>query len=502
MSDRDIDKHCKVVLSAIVPHRTDLLEQALYQLTLDHFQDKVLKVIFGLLERYASLTSGGILTRDALLDILKSRFDAGKTALYTETFQILLETKVLDSDFLWSLDQIKELAVEKSTEETIVTAMEIFRTGLEDAKGNMLKGHEDARSYVLERFSFIDHSAQANVAPEGNMRHEGTALSADYASRKASKAQGKLSGVLLGIPEIDRYTQGTQPGDLNLFAAMTGTGKSALVAQAAWSAVVEQGKNVVLFTTETLKDHMRRRIICRHSCLPDFGLREGLNSRDIKNASLSDHDEKIYEEVIGDFTTNPAYGNLQIAQMPRGATIASCEQRLYMYQKKFNVDYVIIDYLRLLSSSRKRNDQREELSLILIEAKELARTFDNGRGFPLNSPWQVSRAQWEVANRNGYYTHAALAETSEASNISDIIITLLAPSDSDSRYLELKAQILKNRDGETASGISVTVDYATSKFSSDKPNGYGLNMGSSSSSGYSTQLTGSSFDGAEYSTLL
>ena len=109
---------------------------------------------------------------------------------------------------------------------------------------------------------------------------------------------------------------------------------------------------------------------------------------------------------------------------------------------------------------------REELSEILKGAKLLSVGFDNGRGVPLVSPWQVSRAAREAAETLGQYTSAATSETAEATNSPDIILGLLAPTDNTERRTDITMQILKNRDGETANGITVEVDYATCHFRS------------------------------------
>jgi replicative DNA helicase len=171
-------------------------------------------------------------------------------------------------------------------------------------------------------------------------------------------------------------------------------------------------------------------------------------------------------EVVTDLTTNPAYGEVYIAQVPRGATIASIEQRMYRVQRHMHIDLVVMDYLALLASDRKRQTNREELAAIMKEAKQVSTTFDGGRGVAFASPWQVTRAAREQAERIGMYTSASLSETAEATNSADGIISLLAPTDNTDRRTEVTMQLLKNRDGETANGLMVAVDYATCHFSS------------------------------------
>jgi hypothetical protein len=59
-----------------------------------------------------------------------------------------------------------------------------------------------------------------------------------------------------------------------------------------------------------------------------------------------------------------------------------------------------------------------------------------------------------------------LAETSEATNSPDLLISVLEPEDNNDRYAMLKGQILKARDGITSASIMIQADYATSTFSS------------------------------------
>lgn len=256
------------------------------------------------------------------------------------------------------------------------------------------------------------------------------------------------------------------------------THNTTLTIQASWSAAVEQGKNVVFFSTETVREQIRRKIIARHSRLEKFGLPQGLNTRDLKNGTLSPEEEEIYQKVVEDFTTNPAYGRIYIVQVPRSASITSLDHQLRRLQNIFHIDFVVMDYLALLTPERSRTSTREELANILKEAKKVATSFDNGRGVPFLSPWQVSRAARDDAERIGSYTSRALSETAEATNSADMIVSLLAPLDNSDRIAMLTMQVLKNRDGETAQSIMVEVDYANAYFRSRT----GVSLGDSASS--------------------
>jgi replicative DNA helicase len=457
-------EHCKIVLAAIIPDRRDLLDVALRHLTPEHFPDVTARALFVMLERYAAVT-GAILSRPALTDILASaRADAGRVALYEETYDQLAGYPADEAAFRWSLEQIRELAADRATGEALTAAMEILTRGTQDERGQQLRGHTDARQHVLQRFAEIDRDLSMQDAPEGDMRTEGGDILADYAARKTARIHGHHVGVEFGIPELDARVNGIGRGELCLFVGYTSEGKTSAMVQLGWHATVAQARNTVILTTETLRAQVRRRLIARHSCLEHFGLGDGLNSRDIKIGNLNAEQEAAFHTVVADFTDNPAYGRCYLVQVPRGATIGYIESKLTRIQRMFNIDLVIMDYLALLKPDRRRTTDREELGGILKEAKQLATTFNDGAGIPFVSPWQVSRTARQEAERTGYYTASALSETAEASNSSDLIISLLAPMDNTQRRCTVKMQVMKNRDGERASAIEVVVDYPTSRF--------------------------------------
>lgn len=457
-------EHGQQVLSAILPKRRDLLDVALRRLTAKHFPEKTQANLFTMLERYAGVT-GAVMPEKYLSDLLSKR-DTGQAQLYVETYQTYSAIEVEDSEFHWSVQQLRELAAEQSTKEVITDALEVVVKGKELEGGEVLRGHLDARSYLLERFADIDRELTMQEAPEGDMREEESDILSDYAERKKARLDGTSTGIQFGIRDLDDKIGGMQRGELILAAGYSSDGKSTLCVQAAWSAAVEQGKNVLFLTTETLRPQIRRKILSRHSLLPQFNIPDGLNSRALKNGTLTPGEEQKFQDIVHDLAKNPNYGRVYIVQVPRSSTIGSLEQRMYRISREFDIDLVIMDYLALLVSDRRRQTTREELAAIMREAKQVATTFQDGRGVPLMSPWQVSREARTDAERLGQYTTRALSETAEATNSADIIISLLAPTDNTDRRAEVTMQVLKNRDGETANGLMVDVDYATSAFRS------------------------------------
>ncbi len=462
-------EHAQTLLAAIIPDRRDLLDRALQHLSGEHFIDRTHSNLFAMLEKYAEVT-GAVMTHEALGDMLTgARVDAGTIALYQESYDLLRDTTVDDAGFRWALDQLRELAADRATAGALTQSMEILTRGVDGERGEKLKGHTDARNFLLGRFAEIDRHLHQQEAPEGDMRGEGDDILADYAEAKAAHAAGLNAGINFGVPAIDEKVDGLQNGELILIAGWTSDGKTTMCVQLAWSAAVEQHKNVVFFTTETVRSTVRRRIIARHSCQPEFAIPGGLNSREIKKGTMDPDREHALHRVVTDFQNNPTYGRIYICQVPAGAAVSYLESKLHRLHRLFQVDLVVMDYLGLLRADRKRQSDREELSGNLKHSKQIATTFADGRGVPFVSPWQVSRTARLEAEKLGYYRADALSDTSEAEKSADLILTLLAPSENTARIAPIKGQLMKNRDGEKAHALDMEIDYATARFSSREP---------------------------------
>lgn len=463
--------HAKVVLAGVLPKRLDLLRELTKEVTEDYFTDPIYAKMFALIQNYYQRVDG-VMTRNALMDMLnRSNLDPGRKAVYEETFDDLVALDITDAEFMWSVHELREDYAESNLKGLLTKSMEIVTKGVltNDRTGETLKGQEDAREYLLSGMANLDQELSRQESPHGDMRDEGSLILAEYEEKRAARAANKLAGVRFGIRDLDEKVGGLQPGELVISAGYSSDGKTSLCVQLAWSTAVEQGKNVLFLSTETVNTVIRRKLISRHSRHPkfaDWGLPEGLNSKNLKEGTLNAHEQEFLEHVVYDFTNAEEYGHLYIHQVPRMASMEVVEQIMNATQKKFNVDLVVIDYLALLRPLGVRSTDRESLAGILKNAKQIATTFNKGAGVPIISPWQVNRASKEAANSIGMYTSQSLAETAEATNTPDVIISLLAPVDNTERYADITAQVLKNRDGETANGILLEVDYATSTFSS------------------------------------
>lgn len=472
----DAADHGRVVLSVIFRSGdVRFLDYASQKVEQEHFADPVQQVLFTLARRYAD-QAHGIITRAALEDFMRNR-EPGKALMYMTFYDALASASYSVPEFRHSLGQLVELHSDRKTGEALAQAMQILRHGARGPKGEDLRGASDARAHLIEAFSEIEKAASTE-SPEGDTGQEAVAVHAAYAKALEHQQQGTLPGVSTGMPELDeRLGGGLYRGQLCLVAAWTSVGKTAWCVNLAWNTAVVQGKNFVYFTSETMREDIRLRLVTRHSMLPQFGMtkgeRPGLNSRDLRAGTLSEYGYGKFQEVLSDYGSNPAYGRRYIVQLPRGSSLSVIEGRLRAISRMFTPDLVVIDYLALLQADRVRKDRREDLTSILIDANEVARTALDGQGVPLVSPWQVNREGWKAAKENKGYNLAALAEAQEAGNSSDLVLTLLdldSDDDSRGRHVPLQLDILKNRAGERGRAMKLFADYATNSFTPEDKN--------------------------------
>lgn len=440
------------VLAGILPGNAERLYQAMGRLEDEHFRKSEDRFLWHSLVQYHDLTSK-VITLETLTHALQRQGVAlTKSVLFEELYRELAAEDVPEDVFVYSIDALRDVRAEQLTGEAITEAFEILERGKE-VDGQELRGHSHAREFLYSNLGRVDRITGMDDAPEGDIRTEKEDIKTEYLERKN---KGTQIGIKTGVDYIDRTTLGFQNGELVLIAGYTGEGKSQLSAQTAWNAAVMQGKNVFFVTTETSRTTTRRRILARHTRLPKFGYPQGLDSAALKNGALTEEQESVWLAAIDDLSSNPDYGKLHISQVPRGATLDFIEARVKRQHARWDVDLIVIDYLALLHSERRRYESREELVDIVKGAKLLAMTFDSGRGVPVVSPWQMSQSSYDKARERGTYTLANLGDTVESERSADIILSLYRYSEAEP---VVRAQFLKNRDGSTPGPESLETDF-------------------------------------------
>jgi replicative DNA helicase len=433
-----------IALSRIEPKYVADEDQLIYDALVDSTQSKV------------------VLDLDVLKDFLNKQTISDPDKLVVmRRFNEGVKKRADRAKFMQILAGLDYEVRRKLFEQKIFAASLALQSGYYDEETKIrYSGLEGAQELVSIAVSASSAVAQERF-PSGDIRQDKEALFKEYADAVAGI---KEIGVLSGFHSIDSLTDGFHPGEMILVGAFTSEGKSMMIVNMAHNAAIVQGRNVVVVTAETLRPQYRRRILGTHSCLPKFGLPLGIPSNAIKNGELDPNSFAKYEEVVADFCDNPNYGYLDVMQVTCGATLREIRRELEAVNANIRIDAVFLDYLSLIAPTRKRGKKQEETMELMREAKELAITFNGGKGIPIISAHQMSnQARDRVMPTPGkFYTTRDFADTSEAGKSADIAVALL-------RNDELEAQhrvccgLLKNRDGELGSLFELAENYSAAQ---------------------------------------
>lgn len=415
------------------------IQLALEKLTAELFDSKESSLFKACLTYHEQ--TGGVLTEPILLDLLQAAgSDEEKQAEYLDLLRTVQKIEFEEAEFRYAIARLQEVREAEGLTEILTDTMRALTSTIEK-DGRKYRGLKDAK-LILDQGLMSLREKIVTDTPEGSARAETEEAWAHYIAVK--ETPHKFRGIETGLTIVDDTTDGLKAGELWIVAAFAGDGKSITLMNAAWNAIVKQGKNVFVASAEMPKNQWRARLYCRHTQNEALGI-GGLRYKDIQRGILTPDMEQAYQYALHDFQTNPSYGNCHILQLPYQATLEYLRAKMNQVQARWNIDLLIVDYLTLLTPPRKRVQQREELDDLLVQAKQLALTFNNGAGVPLFTAHQTNRQSWELAQKSGRYTLNAFAGTSEAEKSADVAFWLLSDPESPD---VLRSGFLKVRDGE------------------------------------------------------
>lgn len=190
----------------------------------------------------------------------------------------------------------------------------------------------------------------------------------------AAKNQGSVTGIATGFYDLDYKTAGLQPSDLILIAARPSMGKTAFVLNIAEYVALKSNITTVIFSLEMSQDQLVKRILSMNSRVDSQAIRTGaLSSEDWANLMES-------ARIIGN-------SNLVIDDTS-AISVSELRSKCRKLKLEKNLGLIIIDYLQLMSGSRKSESRQQEISEISRSLKSLAREIN----VPVIALSQLSRA--------------------------------------------------------------------------------------------------------------
>jgi len=191
-------------------------------------------------------------------------------------------------------------------------------------------------------------------------------------------AQVKATGVLgikTGIAELDKATNGLVSPDLVIIAARPGAGKTALCLSIAYNTSVLGNVPCGIFSLEMDGVQLVRRLLSMDTGIAHERIRNGATSLD-------------EDKMIGDSVLKISDAQIFIEDRT-SMNIRDIRTRASILKKKYNIGYIIVDYIQLMSGVDTKGKSREQIvSDISRGLKCLAKELE----IPVIALSQLSRA--------------------------------------------------------------------------------------------------------------
>lgn len=245
-----------------------------------------------------------------------------------------------------------------------------------------------------------------------------------------SENKGNVTGISTGFIDLDRILLGMQRKDLILLAARPSVGKTALAVNIALNAAQKNAK-VAIFSLEMSKTQLVQRMLSSLSLINLKQLISGdiENWEDIFEASSIIASKSIYMDDTA------------------GISITELRSKCRRLKADSGLDFIMIDYLQLMTSEGRNENRQQEISTISRNLKALAKELD----VPILALSQLSRDS-EKSGRKPKLSD--LRESGAIEQDADVVI-LLYREDYQNEEAEIKNQIeliiAKHRNGETGS---------------------------------------------------
>lgn len=161
----------------------------------------------------------------------------------------------------------------------------------------------------------------------------------------AGERQG-LIGLSTGLRDLDGLTGGLQPGQLWVIAGRPGMGKSVLGTDIARANAIGAGRPVLDFSLEMSRAELMPRLLSAQA---------GVQYQRLKNGWCDDNEWIKIGRAAGDIQEAPLY-----IDDSSSVGLADVRAKARRLAQRGGLDLVVVDYLQLMETTRRRQDNREQ----------------------------------------------------------------------------------------------------------------------------------------------
>ena len=364
---------------------------------------------------------------------------AGTSAFIEEYIKIVKDKAILRK-MIETAQLIEKTAIEEPDDVT---------TALDEAQAKFFAISQSSNNrpglLLQEILSGLKSESQTPYLQELQQRQE------EFLQKKDDDP--KITGIPTHFIDLDKTINGMNNSNLMILAARPAMGKTALALNIAESVCFKNNMPVGIFSLEMTAEQLLHRIICSQS---------EVESEKIRNGSLNGIE---YQRIVA--TVNMMMDKKMIIDDQPGLKITDLRSRARRMKEAFNIGFLIIDYLQLLSGSgsmRSVENRQNEISEISRMLKTLARELN----IPILCLSQLSR---KVEERQGHRPMMSdLRESGSIEQDSDIIMFLLRREyyDPYDKPGQAELHVAKNRHGAIGN-INLTFRKELAQFANYTP---------------------------------
>lgn len=299
------------------------------------------------------------------------------------------------------LEQYAQIVADKSVRRRLIKASQDIATiGSEDKKSlpELIEEAETRLFEVSQQHVRQDITSLESILGESFDRLD-----------DLHRHKGGLRGVPTGLKDLDKMLAGLQRSDLDIIAARTSMGKTALMLNIALNIATSAAHGAVLiFSLETSKEQLVDRILAAEAGVDAWSLRTG--------EGLSDEDFERISAAMGELAEAPIF-----IDDTSGITVSDLRTKARRLHHKHPLAVIMVDYLQLMSGGTRFAtvaNRVQEISEISRSLKILARELN----VPVVALSQLSRA---VESRNPQIPQLAdLRESGSIEQDADVVLFL------------------------------------------------------------------------------
>lgn len=265
-------------------------------------------------------------------------------------------------------------------------------------------------------FNGILDKTEDNIINVIKKRRTSQIMSIDRASdivyqqiQKFTENKSDLTGLDTAYPNLNKFTLGFQKGDLMILAARPSVGKSTYAINLAIQISKENNAHVALFSLEMSIEQLLMRM---------YSYQAEIELSKIRNGNLKDEEMLLLGLAKQELSKLHIYFDEDVS-----SNISDIRAKCRQLKNEGKLDFIIIDYLQLITSATSRGNRQEEVSMISRALKTLARELE----VPVLALSQLSRS---IEGRENKIPQLAdLRESGSIEQDADLVLFLFKRSD-------------------------------------------------------------------------